>query len=92
MLCYAQKQIYYLEAGHIIEAGEFFNVSRLGVEASSMPRTADTTVTKVTLGQGCSVVGALVADGGKFAVLTDQERFGLTNVNLFHPAECILYN
>ena len=69
------KILVYLEAGHIIEARKFFNVSSLCVEASSVPWTADTTIAKVTLGQGSSIVGALVANCGKFAILADQERF-----------------
>lgn len=77
----------HLEAGDVVQPRELFDIARLCVEASSVPRTADTTVTKETFDQGSSVVGALVTDGGKLSVLTHQQSLGVTNVYLLHPAE-----
>ena len=75
----------YLEARHIVEPGKFFNVSRLGVEACSMPWATDTTITKVTIDQRSSIVGALVTNSAKLSVLTNQKCFGVTNVDFLHP-------
>ena len=76
----------YLEAGHVVQAWKLLDVASLAVEASAVPWTADTTVAKVTFDQRSTVVGALVTDGCEFAILTDEQRLGVTNVHLLHPA------
>ena len=74
----------YLEAWDIVEARELFNVSSLGVETCSMPRAADTSITKVTIDQRSSVVGTLVTNSCKLSVLTDQQSLGISDIHLFH--------
>ena len=75
----------YLEARYVVQAWKLLDVARLGVEASTMPRTTDATVAKVTFDQWSTVVGALVTDGCEFAILTDEQRLGVTDVHLLHP-------
>jgi len=76
--------VIYLEARNAVQARIVLNVSTLGVEARSMPGAPHTPVAKVTLDQGCSVVSALVAYGGKLSILPHNQRLQFTQINLSH--------